>query len=102
MLGSTRRGTLLVEETAKGLRVGLTNQATATARRITEAAGVADIFVRPLIDVEQSEYIDEGTTRVFSLAVTRALLIKPAVNVRGHTPAKIKGVPEHRRRKLWL
>ena len=76
-MGSTRRGTLLVEQTDKGLRVGLTNQQTDTARRVIEAAAVADIFVRPLIDVEQSEYQDEGTTRRYTRAVTRALLVKP-------------------------
>ena len=102
VLGSTRRGTLLVDQTDKGLQVGLTNSGTATARRVVEAAAVADIFVRPLIDLEQSEYRDEGTTRIFSLAVTRALLVKPTVNSEGHTAAKIKGVPEHRRRRRWL
>ena len=102
VLGSTRRGTLLVNQTDKGLQVGLTNSGTATARRVVEAAAVADIYVRPLIDVEQSEYTDEGTTRIFSLAVTRALLVKPTVNSEGHTAAKIRGVPEHRRRRLWL
>ena len=77
VLGSTRRGTLLVDQTASGLKIGLTNAQTDTARRVIEAGAVADIYVRPLIDLEASEYTDEGTTRVFTLAVTRALLIKP-------------------------
>ena len=102
VLGSTRRGTLLVDQTKQGLRVGLTNSQTDTARRVVEAGGVADIFVRPLIDIEQSEYTDEGTTRIFTLAITRALLIKPTVNSKGHQAAKIRGAPQHRRRRLWL
>ena len=101
VLGSTRRGTLLVEQTDKGLRVGLTNQQTDTARRVIEAAAVADIFVRPLIDVEQSEYQDEGTTRRYTRAVTRALLVKPTPTSRGHRAARVRGV-QTRRRRLWL
>ena len=102
VLGSTRRGSMIIETTAKGLQIGLTNASTDTARRIIESAAVADIFVRPLIDVEASEYVDEGDTRTFTTAVTRALLIKPALNVKGHIAAKIRGVPEHRQRRVWL
>ena len=101
VLGSTRRGTLLIDQTKKGLRVGLTNSTTDTARRVIEAAGVADIYVRPLIDLEASEYTDQGTTRVFKTAVTRALLVKPTTSSRGHTPAKVRGV-QTRRRRRWL
>ena len=101
VLGSTRRGTLLVDQTNKGLRVGLTNSATDTARRIVEAAAVADIFVRPLIDLEASEYEDQGTTRRFRSAVTRALLVKPTPNAEGHRPARIRGV-QTRQRRIWL
>ncbi len=102
VLGSTRRGTLLVDQTDKGLRVGLTNAGTDTARRIVEAAAVADIFVRPLIDLEASEYEDDGTTRRFTRAVTRALLVKPTPNAKGHRPARIRGVQTRRRRRPWL
>ena len=102
VLGSTRRGTLLVDQTDRALRVGLTNSATDTARRIVEAAAVADIFVRPLIDLEASEYEDKGTTRRFTLAVTRALLIKPTPNSKGHRPARIRGVQARKRRRSWL
>ena len=101
VLGSTRRGTLLVEQTDKGLRVGLVNAQTDTARRVIEAAAVADVYVRPLIDMEQSEFEDEGATRRFTRAVTRALLIKPTPNSKGHRPARIRGV-QTRRRRLWL
>ena len=101
VLGSTRRGTLLVDQTTKGLRVGLTNSATDTARRVIEAAAVADIFVRPLIDLEASSYEDQGTTRRFTLAVARAILIKPTPNASGHRPARIRGV-QTRQRRVWL
>lgn len=102
VLGSTRRGTLVVDKTDRGLRVGLTNADTDTARRVVEAAAVADIFVRPLIDIEASEYSDEGTTRTFRSAITRALLVKPTPNSEGHQPAEIRGVRTRRSRRVWL
>ena len=103
VLGSTRRGTLVVDKTGRGLRVGLTNADTDTARRVVEAAAVADIFVRPLIDIEASEYKDEGNTRTFTSAITRALLVKPTPNSEGHRPARIRGVQTRQRgRRVWL
>ena len=101
VLGSTRRGTLLLDQSDESLTVGLTNSDTVTARQIIDAAGVADIYVRPLIDIEASEYTDTGTTRTFTRAATRALLVKPTTNSKGHQPAKIRGV-QTRRRRLWL
>ena len=101
VLGSTRRGTLIVDQTDTGLQVGLTNADTETAKQIQAAAAVADIYVRPLIDIEASDYTDEGNTRTFTNAVTRALLVKPTPNSEGHQPAKIQGV-EGRRRRIWL
>lgn len=102
VLGSYRRGTLLLDESEAGLRVGLTNAQTDTARRIVEAAAVSDIYVRPLIDLESSTYHDEGTERIFAHVVTRALLVKPTPNSAGHRPARIRGAERRRRRLAWL
>lgn len=103
VLGSRRRGTLLLDQSKRGLRIGLTNAQTDTARRITQAAAVADIFVRPLIDVEASEYTDEGEVRLFTSAIAAGLLVKPTVNSKGHRPARIRGVePRARKRRRWL
>ena len=101
VLGSTRRGTLLLRNGPKGLDVGLTDAATDTARRVVEAAGVADIYARPLLALEESEYVDEGDTRTFQLAAVRAILIKPTPNAKGHTPARIRGA-KTRQRRIWL
>ena len=108
VLGSLRRGSLLVEEAADGLRIGLTESGTETARRIVEGAAVAPFYARPLIDLEESEFVELGRVRTFTRAVVRALLVKPTPNDRGHIPAKIAGVEDRRfvepsrRRRRWL
>ena len=60
VLGSARRGTLLTEETPEGLEIGLTDAATETAKRIISDAKVADMYARPLLDLEASEYTTSG------------------------------------------
>ncbi len=101
VLGSARRGTLITRNTRRGLQVGLTEPNTETARRVVESARVAPIYARPILDLERSEFADEGTLRRFSRASVRAILIKPTDSARGHIPAEIEGVTEGRRR-LWL
>lgn len=102
VLGSRKRGTLVTEDTGAGLRVGLTNNETDTARRIIEAAAVTDIFVRPLLDLDASEYTESEGVRLFTLAAVRALLVKPTTARQGHIPAEIDGIPEQRTRRLVL
>ena len=104
VLGSRKRGTLITEITEKGMRVGLTARDTETARRVIENAKVAPIFVRPLLDLDQSEYVDEDRVRTFSRASVRAFLIKPTDAAEGHRPAEIDGAPppEPRARRWWL
>lgn len=101
VLGSAERGTLITEDTAEGLRVGLTSKETDTARRIIEGAAVAPIYVRPLLDLEASDYTEAGEVRTFKRAAVRALIVKPTTANRGHTPAEIDGV-EIEGRALWL
>ena len=104
VLGSKKRGTLITEITEEGMRVGLTARDTETARRVIENAKVAPIFVRPLLDLDQSEYVDENRMRTFSRASVRAFLIKPTDASEGHRPAEIDGAPppEPRARRWWL
>ena len=102
VLGSLKRGTLLVCQTKKGLQVGLTNRETDTARRIAESGGVAPIYARPILDLDASDFVDEGTTRRFTRAQVRAILIKSTDADQGHIPAEIEGIPLEARRRLWL
>ena len=89
VLGSLRRGTLVTRKTSKGLQVGLTNAETETTRRVIEGARVAPVYVRPILDLELSEFVDVAATRHFSKANTRAFLVKPTDATSGHAPAKI-------------
>ena len=100
ILGSLNRGTLLVEMTDDGLRVGLTERGTDTARRITEDARAAPLFVRPILDLAQSEYVEVERLRTFSRASVRAFVVKATSASKGHRPAVIDGVES--RRRLWL
>ena len=96
VLGSLKRGTLITEDSAKGLEIGLTDATTSTAKRIISDAKVADMYARPILDLEASEFTTSGGLRTFTTAKVRAFLIKPTDTSRGHTPAKIE------RRRLWL
>ena len=91
VLGSLKRGTLQVRNTANRLLVGLTAQNTETARRVTESARVAPIYARPILDLEASEYVQEGTLRRFSRASVRAILIKPTTLTRATYRPPSKG-----------
>ncbi len=72
VLGSKRRGTLLTRSTKKGLEVGLTNPETETARRVIESAKVAPIYVRPILDLELSDFTETDGVRRFTKAGVRA------------------------------
>ena len=98
VLGSLKRKTLIAQETSAGLEIGLTNPDTETARRIISDAAVADMFARPILDLEASEYTDLDGLRTFTTAKVRAILIKPTDTIEGHQAA----VVEPRRRRVWL
>ena len=70
-----------------------------------EAATVGDVYVRPMIDVEASDYTDEGPVRRFSRAAVTGLLVKATPNDEGHVPVVIDGlqvIEERKRRRVWL
>ena len=104
VLGSLNRGTLVVEHTKTALLVGLTERDTAAARDIADAARVAPIYVRPVIDLEASEYTEADGVRTFQRAEVRAFLVKPTPNDDGHTAAVIDGIDsaEAREARIWL
>ena len=97
VLGSLNRKTLIAAETEKGLEIGLTDDSTVTAKRIISDAAVADMYARPILDLEASEYTDEAGLRTFTTAKVRAILIKPTDTIEGHEPAAVEP-----RRRLWL
>ena len=102
VLGSISRGTLLVEDSDDALRIGLTDSGTETARSVVDAARVADIYVRPILDLEESVFNEINRVRTFSKAAVRAWLVKPTDASDGHTPAVIEGVEQRRRQQIWL
>lgn len=108
VLGSKHRGTLLLEEADDGVRVGLTAQS-AAGREVAENAAVAPTYVRPLIDVDASDYTDAEGVRQFQRADVSALLVKPTTNSRGWREANVSYFdyfpeqrPEIRRIPTWL
>ena len=79
---------------------------TPAAQRVIEAATVGEVYVRPMIDLDASDYTDEGTIRR-GLAGRRCtgLLVKATPNDEGHIPAQIPGlqvIEERKRRRVWL
>ena len=106
VLGSTRRNTLLLDPTKKGLEIGLTNSETETAKKVIGAGRVADIYARPILDLDASEYTEAGGVRFFTRAYVRAILVKPTTSDRGHIPARIfdpaTGAELRQRRRVWL
>lgn len=102
VLGSRRRGTLLLDTNRDGLRIGLDGPTdTAAARQVVESARVGPVYARPIIDIEASDYTDDGPLRTFHRVALRGILVKATPNDAGHIPAAIRGVPEARRR-IWL
>ena len=97
VLGSLKRKTLIAAETDEGLEIGLTNPGTETARRLIEDSKVADLYARPILDLEASEFTDLDGLRTFTRAKVRAILVKPTDTVEGHSPAVVEP-----RRRLWL
>ncbi len=103
VLGSTRRGTLILEEGEAGLRVGLDGPTdSAAARQVVESARAGPVYARPIIDAATSVFEDLDTVRVFSSVALRGMLIKATPHDRGHQAATVRGVEQRRRRRIWL
>ena len=107
-LGSARRGTLRARDGEDGLEVEVdlpTGEAGDMALSASEAAG---IIVRPLIDMDRSEYTDTDRGREYTRPHLRAFLVGSTDSRQGWPDARIdydgegrRAAPE-RRRRLWL
>lgn len=102
VLGSLRRGSLVVEQTDEALTVSLIERGTDTARRIAEDARAAPIYVRPVLDLDESEYVEADQVRRFTRAAVRGFVVRPTSASEGHRPAVIDGVAPTEGRALWL
>ena len=104
VLGSKKRGSLLLEPARKGLQVGLTEM-TEAGRRVRSDAAAVRMLARPILLPEESVFTEADGVRTYETAKIRAILVGPASADEGHIPATISGVDEarqRRRRELWL
>ena len=105
-MGSKAAGSLLLERTDAGVALTLTEAGTPAGAAVRAAAAVSAVHARPLVDVDASESVIEGTTRRYSAAVVTGILVKTAPPDRrdGWDPAVVADPdPEARaRRRLWL
>ncbi len=97
VLGSKRRGNLILRFRDKMMQVGLTDRDTEAAKLVAENAKGAAVLVRPMIDLDGSEFIDEGPVRKFSRAEVTALLVKASPYDKGHIPATVDGLETRNR-----
>ena len=105
VLGSLRRGSLVIEDTDTSMELGIVSSAEGTvAREVIEAAAVAPVFARPLLDDVESEFVETAGVRRYSRAVVRAWLIKSTWTDEGHTPVVIEGRMHSSRtgKRIWL
>ena len=105
ILGSKAAGSLLLERTDAGVALTLTEAGTPAGAAVRAAAAVSAVHARPLVDVDASESVIEGTTRRYSAAVVTGILVKTAPPDRrdGWDPAVVADPdPEARVRRLWL
>ena len=105
-VASKRRGTLgLSEADDGGLDVRISQAAVDTpgGRELIETSRAVDIYARPIIDNEKSEFTDEGKVRRYASAFMRAILLKPSANADGWKPLSFpKAAPARRRMRVWL
>ena len=110
-IASRRRGSLRIEQTDTGISVEIDIPETAGGKAVDEAADVAPLYTRPYLDLDRSEYVDEGEpgqkTRRFSRAWLRAVIVGATDAVAGLTEATIEAAEEERRRParrrmIWL
>lgn len=135
VLGSLRRGTFaagrasgkalelvgaLEAKIDAGLEIVYRKAVTAYASAVIGNALGAPLFVRPVIRLATSEFVDQGGIRTFRKADVRAFLFKPTATAAGLIPAVVEGkrtgaLPEayedireviseqiERRYRLWL
>lgn len=99
-LGSLRRGNLRLARTDDGSMTVEIDLDAAAADRVKESMSAAPVFVRPFMDAEKSQYVQEGTTAVYDHVALRAVVVG-STDVGGDLPeVTIEDRPVKRRRML--
>ena len=110
-VASRRRGTLKLTVRDDALHAEIQLPDTDAGHAVADAAEAAPIYVRPYLDLDRSEYVDEGEpgfrTRRFKRAWLRAVIVGATDAVDGLTEARIVDEPETRIRparrwRPWL
>lgn len=109
-LASVSKGTLRGRNTDAGFEVEIDLPAGAVGEEIIAANETAGVIVRPLIDFEQSEFVDTAAGREYSKPHVRAFLVGATDTKKGWPEAEIfdDEIPpanrrhEKPRRRLWL
>ena len=107
-LGSVSKGTVRATSTDDGLDVEVDLPAGAVGDEIIAANEAAGVVVRPLIDMERSEYTDTERGREYTKPWVRAFIVGATDTKQGWPDATIDyGDPERRaaperRRRVWL
>ena len=106
-LGSVSKGTVRATSTDEGLDVEVDLPAGAVGDEIVAANEAAGVVMRPLIDMDRSEFTDTDEGRVYTRPHLRAFLVgatdtkagwpRPAVDYDGEDRAA-----PVRRRRVWL
>ena len=107
-LGSASRGTLRAESLPGGLAIEIDLPAGAVGDELVAAHEAAGVIVRPLIDMERSEYVDTDKGREYTKPFLRAILVGATDTKAGWPDPKIdydgdRAAPAPvRRRRVWL
>ena len=109
-LASRSKGTLAIRETESGdidVKIDRLAAETDIGRDVAGQARVTRVVARPWVDVEASEYTEEGTHREFTRVDLKGVIVKPTTADDGWDEIDIddkrEAAPrERRRRRLWL
>ena len=107
-LASRKKGTLAIRETDSGdiaVEIDQLSAATEIGRDLAGQAVATRVVARPWVSVEDSEYRDEGTHRVFTKAALRGAIIKATTADDGWQEIEIEGERQAapaRRARIWL
>ena len=117
-LGSVSRGTLRATSTDNGLDLEIDLPAGAVGDEVIAANESAGVIVRPLIDMDRSEFVDTAAGREYSKPHLRAFIVGATDTKRGWPDAVIEEVLEgppkstaakiaalaqiSKRRRVWL
>lgn len=109
-LASVSKGTLRGRNTDNGFEVEIDLPAGAVGEEVVAANESAGVIVRPLIDFEQSEFVDTATGREYSKPHVRAFLVGATDTKKGWPDAEIidddltptEGRKRKRRGRIWL